>query len=270
MTMKPWNLMLLFLMFSILMSSCITRENSDWTFEQDNAISSELFQDVYKQVDATAQSDANLKSCANVTLSDTLGNFPNTVTIDFGTGCLGADGRTRTGVITATFNGPWRDSGSVVDISFDNYTVDGYGVEGTAAARNAGTSSRGYLSYEFTVNNGSLNYPDGDGSQWSGSTLYELAEGANTSFASNGLSGITDDLYHVGGTISGVNRNGTPYTAVITEYLVRDMSCRWIKQGRIELTPQNGETRTIDFGDGTCDAQANFSIGNLSFDFLLP
>lgn len=253
-----------------LLSSCLERGNTDWTFEQDNAISSEIFQDVYKQVDETAQSDGNLKSCATVSLSDTLGNFPNTVTIDFGTGCLGTDGRTRSGIITAVFSGRWRDSSTVVDISLTDYTVDDYEVSANVTATNAGTSDRGYPSYEMQVTNGNVAYPDGNSSSWNGTTLYELAEGANTTFDTDGIAGITDDVYHVGGAISGVNRNGTPYTGEITEYLIRDMSCKWITQGRIELTPQNGDTRTIDFGDGNCDPQASFSLGDFSFDFVLP
>jgi hypothetical protein len=253
-----------------LFSSCLERDNTDWTFEQDNAIGSEIFQDVYKQVDETAQSDGNLKSCATVTLSDTLGNFPNTVTIDFGSGCQGTDGRSRTGTITATFDGRWRDSGTVVSITLTDYAVDGYAIEGTVTATNSGTSSRGYQSYEMAVSSGAVTYPNGNTTSWNGTTVYELAEGAATNFDTDGIAGITDDVYHIGGTINGTNRNGTPYTAVITEYLVRDMSCKWITQGRMELTPQNGDTRSIDFGAGNCDPQATFSLGDFNFNFMLP
>jgi hypothetical protein len=158
----------------------------------------------------------------------------------------------------------------VVSISLTDYTVDGYAVEGTVTATNAGISDRGYPSYEMEVSNGGLTYPSGDATAWNGTTLYELAEGANTNFDTDGLAGITDDVYHIGGTISGTNRNGSAYTANVTEYLIRDMSCKWITQGRMELTPGNGATRTIDFGEGNCDPQATFSLGNLSFNFMLP
>lgn len=256
---------------SLLLSSCFKRDNSDWTFTQDNSISSELFQDVYKQVDETAQSDGNLKSCANVTLSDTLGNFPNTVTIEFDSaGCLGTDGRTRSGMIEATFSGRWRDTGTSVTITLTNYTVNDYQLEATATITNNGNNNSGNLSYTVAVTNGQITDPDGNVMQWDGSTTYEWVAGQSTDFASNGLSGIEDDVYHITGSANGVNRNGTPYTSTITNHLVRKLSCKWITEGTIEVEPQNGDIRTIDFGNGDCDATVTFSFQQWSLNFILP
>ncbi len=259
------------LCISLFLSSCVQEGNRDWTFTQDNSVSSELFQDVYKQVDETAQSDGSLKSCANVTLSDTLGNFPNTVTIEFDTaGCLGNDGRTRQGIIEAEFSGRWRDANTTVTITMTNYIVDNHLIEGTATITNNGTNAAGNISYTVTINNGQITDPNGNVMQWNGSTTYEWVAGQSTDFASNGLSGITDDVYHITGSANGVNRNGTPYTANITNHLVRDLSCKWITAGTIEVEPQNGDPRTIDFGTGDCDATVSFSFQQWSLNFILP
>lgn len=254
----------------ILLSSCFKRDNTDWTFEQDNAASSELFQDVYKQMDETSQSEGSLKSCATVTLLDTAGAFPNTVTVDFGTGCVGTDGRSRSGSLTATYTGRWRDAGTVVTITTTDYRVNGYAVSGTITITNNGLNSSSNLNYTVAVADGQIIDPNSNTTQWNGSTNYEMVAGAATDFASHGISGITDDIYHITGSANGVNRNGTPYTTVITEHLVRDLSCKWITDGVIELTPQNGDVRTLNFGDGACDANVSFTFKQWTLNFILP
>lgn len=263
------------LFFSLLLlgfglSSC-NRENADWTFEQDNAVSSELFQDLYKQIDETGQSEGSLKNCSNITISDTVrGSFPKTVTIDFGTGCS-VGGRTRSGVITAIFTGRWRDAGTNITVTLNNYKVNQYSVQGTATFTNNGLNNNGNLNYTVSFANGVIRDTTNNQTlSWSGTKNYEMVAGQNTDFATNGVAGIEDDIYHITGSASGVNRNGTPFTAQITERLVRDMSCKWITDGTIEMTPQNGSTRTLNFGDGACDANVSFSYRRWTFNFLLP
>jgi hypothetical protein len=261
---------LLSLLGSFTLSSCL-KDNSDWTFEQDNSVSSELFQDIYKQVDVTAQSDGSLKSCGTVTLSNTLGTFPNTVIIDFGNGCVGTDGRMRSGQIIGIFSGRWRDAGTVVNITTNNYKVNKYAVSGSQTITNNGLNTSNHLSYTVVTANGQVRDTTNNQTiQWNSTKTFEWVAGQGTSWASNGVLGITDDIYHVTGSASGINRNGTPYTAVITERLVRDLSCRWITDGTVEITPQNGDTRTLDFGDGACDANVRFSFRRWTFNFILP
>jgi hypothetical protein len=38
------------------------------------------------------------------------------------------------------------------------------------------------------------------------------------------------------------------------------MSCRWFDKGVLTLTRNNGSSRTVDFGDGTCDDQATITV----------
>lgn len=255
---------------SLLLSSCFKRDNADWTFTQDNSVSSELFQDVYKQVDETAQSDGNLKSCANVTLSDTLGNFPNAVTIDYDSACLGSDGRLRSGSIQAVFTGRWRDAGTTVTIDLQNYSVNDYAIEASVTVTNNGRNTAGNMSYSVEVDNGQIIDPDGNTISWEGTTTYEWTEGESTTFFSDGLAGIRDDVYNITGNSSGINRNGSAYTSEITEPLIRRLNCKWITTGEIELTPNNGDPRVINFGNGDCDAAVTFSFNGISFNFLLP
>ena len=266
--MKKISLLSLFAVL-VLFQSC-KKDNSDWTFEQDNAIATEMLQDVYKQVDGMAQSDGKLKTCALATLSDTLGNFPNTLTIDFGTGCTGQDLRTRSGKIIASFTGRWRTPNSEITVTTDNYKVNGYAVNGTTTIRNNGFNNNGNLSYTVTTTNGTVTDTAGQSIQWNASTTYEWVAGMSTDFVNNGINGIYDDVYHITGSANGVNRNGNAYTANITYRLEKALACRWIKSGTIEISPANGDPRTLDFGNGDCDASATFRFRQWTLNFLMP
>jgi hypothetical protein len=256
--------------FGLFLGSCQKKDNSDWSSEQDNALASELFQDIYKQLDEAAQSEGSLKSCATVTISSIDTVFPKTVTIDFGSGCAGTDGRTRSGSITAVFSGRWRDAGTVVAITPNNYVVNTYSVGGNVTITNNGRNTANNLSYSVAVSNGNITDANSQSHQWNGTTTYEWVLGESTTFFTNGITGITDDVYHITGSSSGVNRNGRAYTAVITERLVREIDCKWITDGTIEITPANADPRTINFGDGSCDAIVTLTFRNWTANYVLP
>jgi hypothetical protein len=258
------------IVLGIVFTSCERKDNSDWSSEQDNALASELFQDIYKQLDEAAQSEGSLKSCAAVTISSIDTIFPKTVTIDFGTGCVGTDGRTRSGSITAVFSGRWRDAGTVVTITPNNYIVNEYAIAGNVTITNNGRNTNNNLSYSVAVSNGNITNADGQSHQWNGTTTYEWVEGENTNFFTHGITGITDDVYHITGSSSGINRNARAYTAVITERLVRRIDCKWITDGTIEITPDNADVRSINFGDGACDAIVTLSFRNWTMNYVLP
>lgn len=247
------------------LSSC-QKETQDWSYSTDDALSQAAFQDVYTQVSETSEGEDNLRSgCATITLANSIGTFPNTVTIDFGTGCTSThDLRTRKGKIIATYTDRWRTTGSTITIQLEDYEVDGYQVEGSATIVNDGTNSDGQLSYTNTITGGKVTDPNGANLTWEGTRIYTWIEGQNTSFLTDGISGITDDIYSITGQSSGTTRNGNSYTSSITSPLVRKLSCRWLVSGIIEVTPNVGSVRSIDFGNGDCDASATVSIGNLS------
>ena len=68
---------------------------------------------------------------------------------------------------------------------------------------------------------------------------------------------------------NGVNRNGKAYDIKITKPLIKRFGCSYIESGIVELTPEGLSTRTIDYGDGTCDNKAKLTINGNSFDFTL-
>ncbi len=241
--------------------------NNDYTSSTDQAISDVLWQDIQKQSDEASQSEGvAVRSCGTMTLNP-IGSFPTTLTIDFGTaGCIGNDGRFRKGKIVTVLSGPWRDSGTVVTINPDNYSVDGYKVSGTKTIENKGRIN-GNLTYDVDVTNGQIIYPTGDTATRDSDVTYEWIAGESTTFMSHGTAGILDDIYLIRGNYTGVDRNGLPYTANTTTDIRKELSCKWPVSGGLDITPQGLPTRSVDFGNGTCDDDATVTVNNFTIAF---
>jgi hypothetical protein len=266
-------------------SSCKKRKlNRDTTSEQDDAMARSMFEDVHKTVDDEAGQATQLKegkmgemfklngNCATVTLTpfDSI-TFPKTLTIDFGpANCKGNDGKERRGKIVVTITGKYRAQGTVITIKPDNYYINDNKVEGTKVVTNNGRNNANNLVYSVEVE-GKITTTENKVIEWKSSRTREWIEGESTTFWTNGISGITDDVYSITGSGSGVNRNGRKFTVTITSPL-RVQFCGYkieITKGVLELQPEDLKKRVVDFGNGDCDNQATATIGKKTYTFNL-
>jgi hypothetical protein len=201
----------------------------------------------------------------NVTINLNFTTSPKVLTIDFGsTNTLCFDGKYRRGKVMISFTGLYRDSGSNHTITFDNYYVNDYKVDGNIAVVNNGHNEAGNLNFSVKsaltitdTSNHTLTYNDEHVREW--------VSGEETT----GVSGWHDDVYSITGSSSGTSFNGTQFTSNITSALVVALNCKWIEQGTIEFKPAGKLTRTIDFGNGDCDNKATVTISGVSFDISL-
>ena len=76
---------------------------------------------------------ARIDACPLVTKThlSTQNTFPITIVMDFGTGCTGRDGRTRSGKIITTYTNRLIYPGAKATTTFKDYKVDSFVVEGT-------------------------------------------------------------------------------------------------------------------------------------------
>jgi len=215
--------------------------------------------------DYTAEEAANIadaygktSGCASVTTSGT--TFPKTITIDFGTGCIGQDGRTRKGIATAVLSDSMKKTGSTRTLTFTNHFVsDKAGanfvqVEGTHVLTNNG-SATGCLNYGVQVTNGKLTFSDGTTRTWNCTRTRTQIAGCATPTTA------TDDRFEWTGASSGQTRNGYTFTATTTTPLQKSAACTWIDTGVMEVSVA-AKTRTMDFGSGTCDDVATVTLAN--------
>lgn len=266
--MKFFNMGFVLAAFALLLfSSCdeeVQPENvTDWSSATDASFSQDIFTDVYKVVDQEAQSDGQLRnSCASVSLVlDSANTFPAVLTVDFGSGCVSQDGRQRSGKIIATFSDRWRSPGATVNVQLDDYTVNGFEVFGGLTLTNNGSNNSGDLNYTSNITNGQIITPTGDSASWNATLTYTWIEGQTTSFITDGVNGVLDDVYTIEGNGTGVSTRGIAYTSQITLPLRRELSCAFLTQGEIEITPTAAPARVIDFGNGSCDSEVTLSVG---------
>ncbi len=210
-----------------------------------------------------------LDDCPTVTFSAPMGDFPNTMTIDFGTSCTSYLGIERSGKVMATFTGPYATAGTVITVTTDNYYVNGNKVEGVKTDTNMGTNADGNMYFSVIVTDGLITLPDATTISWDATRTREWLEGSGTT-------AFEDDAYAISDGIgadyaaSGINRNGIAFTTHIVEPLIKEMDCLWITKGIFEVTPDGLETRSLDFGDGSCDNSATLTIGGYSTEITLP
>jgi hypothetical protein len=245
--------------------------DKDTAAAEDNALFEKTYNDAGDIADQAAISgsltgyrvDDNssaLSNCATIT-HDTISN-PHVLTIDFGTAnCLGNDGRNRRGQIIVTYTGAYRDSGHVHTITFNNYYVNDYHVEGSKTVTNMGHNSSGNLYFTIQIN-GLLTSPTGQQRSWTSSRQREWIQGEST------LS-WGDDIYLITGSASGTSFAGRAFSVTILTPLRVELSCRYIVSGSFLLTIQNRPDRTLDYGNGACDAYATVTINNQTYNIVL-
>jgi hypothetical protein len=269
----------------IFLSSCRRNQlNSETNIAEDNSIAEALWEDVSNQVEGSSslnESDSlpTWNQCAIIRI-DTLGSpFPIIFTADFGEeNCLCLDGKYRRGSIIYEATGPYRQSGSLITSSTDDYYVNDYKVEGTRITNNVGVNSEGFHQYEISVTDGKVTTPDNEIISWESQRTRVWMEGSETGYFTIdsinggflGWDGITDDVYQITGNASGTSKEGRNFTAEIRSPLVAAVGCRWITQGILVLKPEELLERVFDYGYGDCDNQAVVTIGNRDYDVTLP
>lgn len=184
-----------------------------------------------------------------------------TITLDFGTGCTGSDGRVRKGKIIITYTGPYRTSGTVITTTFDNYHVNGNKIEGTKQVENI-TATADTASFRVTMTKGKITLTDTTSISWNALRTRAWSAGASTAE-------IEDDVYTITGGSTGISRKGKSFTTVISDAkpVVIKLACRMATppsfypvSGEITLKPEGATDRVLDYGSGNCDKEATITI----------
>jgi len=203
-------------------------------------------------LDARGGGGGNLGGCPEVSVVPDDGSFPKTITFDYGTdGCEGPHGRIRKGQIVVEISDSLRHAGATKTVTFVNFSVDSIQIEGNRTFVNNGTDDTGNISFSKT---GSMNFtfPDDATSERTYSYTRSQIEGAETHLR-------FDDVFEITGSSNGINRKGVAYSSEILEALVKRNNCPWIVKGIVALT-FDGNTRTINYGDGNCDPLAEVTL----------
>lgn len=190
--------------------------------------------------------------CANITVSPDDGSYPKTVTIDFGNGCVGLDGKFRKGKMILTCTGPIRESGSVLTIKLENFQLNRAKIEGTKIISNM--SDNGNIKYTVAVEDGKVTFPGRRGYKYEQLKYVVQVEGGATDE-------LDDDVFHLEGRSQTKFNNGVTVTLNTESALVKKFSCPWISNGLLKVTI-NARVSVLDYGypnNGDCDNKALLS-----------
>lgn len=212
---------------------------------------------------STGMKSAVLATCPSITAT-TNASFPITITCDWGTGCTSAeDGITRMGKITASVSGMMNVPNSVVTFTFNDFVSDGNKISGvhkiTYVGLNAGNNWPRYT----VLTEAKIEFPDKKFITYRATYTRLQSEGSATPLI------LSDDVWRIEGSSSGITREGVAWTASYPSALVKKASCKWFSSGSVLVTPTGGIPCTINFGDGTCDNKATLTIGDKTTNIVL-
>jgi hypothetical protein len=207
-----------------------------------------------------------LSSCAVITFdtsSTVSATNPDTIVVDFGTGCIGNDGRSRSGKIIVSTTGRYFETGTVVTITPQNYFVNGNNITGSRVVTNTGLNGNQQPTFSVVVNGTVVLANNGGTLTWSANRTRTWITGYNTPLL------FADDEISVTGSSNGTNASGGSWSTIITSPLVHKRSCREIVSGSKTVTPASRPARIVDYGNGSCDNTVNVTINGNTYTITI-
>lgn len=189
-------------------------------------------------------------ACATVTYAQPKGTWPNTITIDYGTGCNQPGGIIFKGKVIVNQSNEMTVPNAARVITYDNFFIENVQISGarTLTFKGLNASGQPWLTKTGTE---TLTFPDATVATRNIDHVRTMTEGYTTIPRA-------DNVWEITGTDNGTNRQGNPYTVAITKPLVKRFTCPWLVSGVIEMTVE-GKTRSLDFGDGACERDATLT-----------
>jgi hypothetical protein len=238
-------------------SSIVVQETESEEFGVEiDAIADEAFETAEAAALKSATPMCYLTDCATVTL--TKSETVNVLTVDFGSGCVGYDGKTRTGKIIITTES-FAETNKLRTFSFDGYTVNGHAISGTIEkniTNNLDANSRlAVISEDFTIE-----LANNKGTLTRTAELTRLYE-----FGTVGL--VRDNRFTTWGITQFTNAKGQSITKTVLEATPKlyKTICRQVVSGIMTIDFGNDKVWTVNFGDGTCDHLATVTNGEDSW-----
>jgi hypothetical protein len=189
------------------------------------------------------------------------------LTIDFGDGCVGPYGRTRSGKILIAYSGEVNDGISNRIITFENYVANNRAVTGSIELRDIVVNENGTISSTKKLVALTITFPNGQFVIYNGSRTRLWTEGVRDGDPTN-------NVFEITGSVEGTWSNGGTFTHAIVEPIISNWACAAEGgfarvAGVVEIERLRGfvkRKRVIRYGDGTCDNTIVVIIGTRTFE----
>ena len=190
-----------------------------------------------------------LPDCVTITI--VLVQNMKTVTIDFGEGCELRNGNVVSGKIILEYEKDPEAATKMISFEFDEFVFNDKSVEGNGSILRERSNENGNPQSTRT-GDVTVTWPDGTFANKNGTKIREWIEGAGT-----GAWG--DNVFLITGNWMFTKKNGNVLSANIITALRRELACKFIVSGLIELQ-KNENNALLDYGNGDCDDLATVSI----------
>ena len=267
--------LILFAAFALTFTACEQDQIGDTIAEEDVqlAVTEATVEASYDEVDdiameAMEQTDFTLDA-REWGQEDLLTNGPcvvithdsvaKTILIDFGTGCTGPDGKTRSGAIFVSYTKRLFHPGATLSVALQNYMVDSLAIEGTRTITNLSPNYQANISLETKLVGGKITWPDG---------TFATRDYIRTSTWVRAGNPAADE-FHVDGSANAVRRNGNTYAASTLSTLIWKRRClrKGVGipvEGTTLIQRSNKPDVEIDFGNGVCDHLITITVNGFS------
>jgi hypothetical protein len=250
---------LAFVIFVSVFSSCVRERDVDTSAAEDNLFALFVYDDAINIANeafllATGDHLYSYKTsgyCATVT------NNPGNLVIDFDSlNCLCQDGRNRRGKILINYTGNYGDSAQTSTITFEDYYVNDNRIDGSEIITHMGSNATTGLPYQKVDVQGKIGVLDTLGTYVYNATL------ERTMTAGNGSIVWGDDVFELTGTAQcrDIYNNNIAMRIVTPVVKVPSLICNYLQAGTVEVQPQGRTFRSVNLGNGSCDAQATVTI----------
>lgn len=229
-----------------------TEASMDVAFEDvDNSVEAGIN---YEPADGGKYFQDPLLECAVVTHD----RENKTVTIDYGDGCEGPGGRTRSGKILISYTDHRYVPGASRTVTFEDFYIDSVRIEGTRKVTNITVDANSSPQFRVEVIDGRLTWPDGTFATRNSDHTRTWVRAENPA----------QDESRVEGSAEGLTRAGEEYSSLVTDPLVFKRRCLaqgyfFPVSGTVETTTE-GVAIVTDFGDGECDNEATVTINGVT------
>ena len=274
MRMNNLKIALIFVVSTLVIASCETN-NSVAVDEVSEAISAEetvalvesddISDEVDNIIDDFLIDDLSVsnKNEVSKTEGDNHGGMPDcvvktvvndgtskTVTLDFGDGCELPNGHVLAGKIILSYIHDLEAETITITKSFDGFSFNEVTVEGENTIARIRENENGNPQSTKTIGV-TITWPDGKTAERTGTRTREWVEGKETRTWG-------DNVFLITGYTTTTFNDGTVFNSEIIEPLRREMACRFIVRGVVEIS-KGDRQGTLDYGDGTCDNKATFT-----------
>jgi hypothetical protein len=226
----------------------------------------------------TSGGTARLTACPDVTIThlSAVNPFPVKIVMDFGSGCTGRDGRTRSGKIVTEYSNRLFIPGAIAKTTFIDYKVDSVKIQGTHTITNQSEPPTNLNcpthKWKVTVEDAKITKPNGNYVEWNSTKTITQIEGMCSPFDP------LNDIYKISGISNGKAKRGDlliAWNSEITEPLIKKFTCRWLVKGiirtaRVNLTTNSPWVAAINYGTGDCDNKAVVTINGIPHNITLP